>query len=338
MTAKKIGKIRDVARETGLSTATISRVMNGAKNVSSETRELVLEASRRLDYLPNPAARALTTSSNRMIAAIIPTIEHSVFAKFITAIEQSLSENDYSLVLAISNASEQDELAALRKLLGMGAEAFILSGAAHSEELIELMQRRGLPHVFTSVWEPDAASPTIGYDNFALAAEAVRYLAGRGHRNITIVHGPLTDSDRTRARRAGAQSAVSLGVTLDFYEVPLDVAGGKQAFGRITEDDREPTALLCFSDVLALGCYFGAQEAGISIPDQLSLMGFDNLDWSDELFPRLTTINLPARRMGHLAATSLVAHLENGKAIDPALIDGEIIERDSVRDLNTPTK
>ena len=328
--SKKVGKIRDVARETNLSIATISRVMNGSKAVSEKTRTRVLEACRKLDYLPNPAARALSTSNTKTIAAIIPTIEHSVFAKFVAAIEQTLSAHGYTLVLAISNSDEEEELAAAQKLLGMGAEAFILSGASHSAELLDLMKRRNVPHVFTSVWDPEAQAPTIGYDNFDLAAEAVRFIAEKGHERIAIVHGPRQDSDRTRRRIEGALSLAGDDIALTFFEVSLDVAGGKQALTRILAHPHQPDAILCFSDVLALGCHFGAQAAGKTIPDDLSLMGFDNLDWSAEVVPQLTTIDLPAKRMGQLAAMTLVAHLDNGDALAATELTGRIIERASV--------
>ena len=275
---RKIGKIRDVAKETGLSIATISRVMNGAKNVSPETQERVLDACRRLDYLPNPAARALSTNKSRTIAAIIPTIEHSVFAKYIAAIEQTLSERGYSLVLAISNAKEDLELSAARKLLGMGAEAFILSGSAHSPELTGLFERRGVPCVFTSIWDPHSEVPTIGYDNFMLASEAVDFLADKGHRNIAVIHGPLDESDRTRARRAGAAAAVNAagtgGMALRFFETTLDVAGGKAAIREALGVFGNCTAALCFSDVLALGVYFGLTEHGVRIPRGVFRDGF----------------------------------------------------------------
>ncbi|MEP1207637.1 MAG: LacI family DNA-binding transcriptional regulator [Rhizobiaceae bacterium] len=327
---KKVGSIREVAQVTGLSTATISRVVNGANNVSEKTRERVLNACRKLDYLPNSAARALTTSRSRTIAAIIPTIEHSVFAKYVAALEQTLNELNYSLVLAISPAGGDPEVEAARKLLGMGADAIILSGCDHSVELVDLLGRREIPHVFSSVWQPDSPTPTIGYDNYHLANQAVEYLKSKGHEKIAIIHGPLQASDRTRARKAGAQSADSIDVDLSFFETELSVGGGKRATEQILSNGIECTAVLCFSDVLALGTYFCLQEAGISIPNQISVMGFDNLDWSIHIEPSLTTINLPAKRMGHEVARQLVGHLEQSVPIEPTIFHGELIERQSV--------
>ncbi|MEO1025886.1 MAG: LacI family DNA-binding transcriptional regulator [Pseudomonadota bacterium] len=329
---KSRGGIRDVARETGLSIATISRVMNGAKNVSPLTRQRVTEACERLDYVPNPAARALSTARSKTIAAIIPTIEHSVFAKFIAGIEQTLGEKGFSLVLAISNGDQEEELIAARKLLGMGAEAFILSGITHADALLDMFRRRQVPVAFTSVWEPDLDVPTIGYDNLKLATEAVQYLGALGHEHIAILHGPL-DNDRTLARRNGAKMGAAQKQELNFFETELSVACGRRAVRDVLEHKNRPTAILCFSDVLALGVLFGLNEAGLSVPNDVSVMGFDNLDWARETHPPLTTINLPAGQMGNAVATQIMNHLELGAPLGSELLSAEIIKRASVKDI-----
>ncbi|MEP3330736.1 substrate-binding domain-containing protein [Sedimentitalea sp.] len=320
-----------MAKETGLSIATISRVINNNTNVNPKTRKRVLDACARLDYLPNSAARALSTSRSKTVAAIIPTIEHSVFAKFISGIEQTLDEQGYSLVMAISNADEEAELNAARKLLGMGAEAFILTGASHSAVLMQTLARHNVPHVLTSIWDPTNPAPTIGYDNAELAGEAVKYLIARGHRHIAVVHGPLSESDRTAARKQGAEAAGMGKAELQFIETELSVAGGKAAANRFLPANPECTAVLCFSDVLAMGVYFRLAEVGKSIPEDLSVMGFDNLDWSVETVPALTTINLPALAMGRSAATELVRNLEKGTSVRNQHLSAEIVERASVR-------
>lgn len=332
--SKKVGRIRDVARETGLSIATISRVMNGATNVKPATRKKVLDACLRLDYVPNPAARILSTKRSKSIAVIIPTIEHSVFAKYITAIEQSLGERGYTLVLAISNADPDEELKAAIKLLAMGAEAFILSGAEHHPDLLSMFKRRQVPYVFSSIYEQDCDSPTVGYDNYLLGACAVEYLSAQGHKDIAVIHGPLQESDRTRSRRAGASSAARQHTNLSFFETTHNVEGGKLLTQSLLEHNTSKyTAILCFSDVLALGVYFALFEAGISIPQDISVMGFDNLDWSAHVVPALTTIDLPAEKMGIEVARQLIDCLENKSELQAALIPAEIIERQSVREI-----
>lgn len=329
--AKKVGRIRDVAKESGLSVATISRVMNGAVNVRPDTRDIVLRACAKLDYVPNPAARSLSTSRSKTIAAIIPTIEHSVFAKYIAAIEQTLGEQDYSLVLAISNADPQEELKAARQLLGMGAEAFILSGSDHSKDLLDMFDRRNTPYVYTSIWEQDSPIPTIGYDNYALAARAVEFLASNGHERIAVIHGPLHDSDRIRSRKAGAMATNDGQLTIDFFETELSVGGGKKVVQSILASGIQYTAILCFSDVLALGTYFALYEANIKIPDDISVMGFDNLDWSEHVSPPLTTIDLPAKKMGQEVASQIIESLEKTQPIVSTLLTANIVIRSSVQ-------
>lgn len=333
---KKVGRIRDVAKETGLSIATISRVMNGVPTVRAATRDRVLQACARLDYVPNPAARALSTNKSRTVAAIIPTIENSVFAKFVAAVERTLAVRDYSLVLAVSNSDPEEELRAARKLLGMGADAFILSGADHSPALLHMMDRRAVPTVFTSIWDPACETPTIGYDNFGLAAKAVRYLADLGHSDVAVIHGPLAESDRTQARRAGAASVSSRDLRLRYYETALSTQGAKHAVAAILSGARPASAILCTSDVLAIGTYFGLAAAGLRIPQDMSVMGFDNLDWSKDAVPALTTIDLPADTMGQEVASQIVAHLDSDAALEPRLLPGRIIERQSVRTIGAP--
>lgn len=323
-----------MAKETGLSIATISRVMNGATNVKAATREKVLSACVKLDYVPNPAARTLSTNRSKTVAVIIPTIEHSVFAKYITGIEQALNQRGYSLVLAISNADPEEECQAARKLLGMGAEAFVLTGAEHSQDLLDMFLRRGVPFVFTSIFDKNSNSPTIGYDNQMLATRAIEYLANKGHKKIAVVHGPLDESDRTRARCVGARKAGCSGLQLSFYEVSLNVEGGKIAVQKMLACSIQYSVILCFSDVLALGAYFALAESDIEIPNDISVMGFDNLDWSEHVVPSLTTIDLPAEKMGVEVINQLVDCLENDNSISAKELGAAIIERDSVRAIN----
>ncbi len=325
------GSIRDVAQATGFSIATVSRVMNGNVHVTEATRKRVLEACEALDYVPNPAARALTTTRSKTVAAIIPTIEHSVFAKFISAIEGTLGAHGYALVLAVAGSGEEEELAAAKKLLGLGAEAFILSGMAHSAPLLEMLNRRRVPHVFTSVWNAESEVPTIGYDNAGLSTSAVRYLYQMGHHDIAVIHGQLADNDRTRMRKQGIVADPPAEMAFRFFETEISVAGGKRAMNEVIVHYPACTAVLCFSDVLAMGTYFSIAEAGLSVPKDYSVMGFDNIDWASETVPALTTIDLPAAQMGQATAAEIMNALETGEPCQRHLIAADIVERASVR-------
>lgn len=304
--------------------------MNGNPKVNPEMRATVLAAAKKLNYVPNPAARALSTNRSKTVAAIIPTIDHSVYAKYITAVEKTLSARGYTLVLAISNADAQMECDAAEKLIAMGAEAFILTGAKHSAALIDLLDRCAKPLVFTSVFDDQSAIPTIGYDNQALAKAAIAHLQEHGHRDIAVVYGSLAENDRTVTRLKGARMALGSADNTLFFEVDLSVEGGRRAAMEILNTDKRPSAILCFSDVLALGVMFLLQSQGIRIPLDISVMGFDNLDWSRQSYPSLTTIDLPASQMGAEAALQIMRRLEEDHPMSSLDLPAKIMRRGSV--------
>lgn len=174
------------------------------------------------------------------------------------------------------------------------------------------MTRRQVPYVFTSIWDAESPTPTIGYDNTESAANSVRYLADKGYRRLGIIHGPLAESDRTAARRVGALSDATDSLTLDCVETDLTDEGGKRAIAKALARDAARTAVLCMPDVLAPGVYFGLSEVGLRVPGDVSVMGIDNLDWAKDAVPPLTTNDLPAGLMGREVATQFVDHLGDG--------------------------
>ncbi len=320
-----------MANATGVSVATVSRVMNGSEKVSAKTREKVLTVARKLSYIPNPAARALSTNRSYTIAAIVPTFEHSIFARFLTTLEETLKARNYSIVVAVSQWDQDEELRLTESLLGLGAEGFIFSGIERHPDLLPTLSRRNVPCVFTSCWAPELEIPTIGYDNTALSSDAVHYLCNEGHKNIAVIHGPSEKNDRTQARIDGALTMQNSECAIRFLETELSANGGAQAICRLADSEAPlPTAILAFSDVLALGAMFELGRRGIRIPEDISLMGFDNFEWSATANPALTTINLPTRRMARASGEAMMDFLENGTAIEPVKMQGEILKRETV--------
>jgi LacI family transcriptional regulator len=169
--SKAVG-VRELAQVTGLSVATISRVLNDSKEVSAKARVAVQKAIRQTGYSRNPAARALSTQRSRTIGAIIPTLAHSIFATFLNAIEQELAQHGYALVIATTGGDSDTETRRANDLIDLGAEALIVSGLAHSKEFMRLVKARAIPAVATSMFDPKAALPTIGYDNYEQEAFA----------------------------------------------------------------------------------------------------------------------------------------------------------------------
>ncbi len=320
--------LQQIARETGLSLATVSRAINGSDKVTEKTRAIVLEAAKRIGYSPNAAARALVTRRNYTIGAVIPTLESSIFSTFIHAIEDSLIQRGYALVIATTDHDPDIEEQRARDLFKMGAEGLIVSGLQHNDSFFEFLDTHQIPTVATSIYQADANLPTIGYDNESLGHQAASYLASLGHERIGLIHGPTANNDRTRLRIAGVQSVYA---EAELCQVPLSVEGGAEACRLLLDGDRPPSAILCLSDVLALGVLFEAPKMSVSIPDDLSLMGFDDLEWARVSNPTLTTISLPVVAMGQDSADALIHKLEDGTDIPSKCLTSSIIERQSTR-------
>lgn len=323
-------KLRDVAREAGVSVATVSRVINNSPRVTKATKLKIEKVISRLEFTPDPVARALTIGRTKTVGAVIPTLDHAIFSNFLNSLEEGLAAVGYALVVATTDGDPDIEASRTRALLEMGVEGVVLSGMVHRPETDQLANRYGAPVILTSCYSTSAVYPTIGYDNSGLARLAMRHLHDLDHKDIQIVHGPLKNNDRTQARLAGAQAFASeFNIRLTSVEVELSEAGGVEAVKRLIQLTRKPTALLCLSDVIALGSIFELQRTSLRTPQDISVMGFDNLDWSVHSEPPLTSISLPVRQMGQQTAEAIFGKLEHDIEIKPQLIEGSLITRAS---------
>lgn len=310
--------------------ATVSRVLNGSDKVVPETRDRIQTVIDQLGYMRNSAARALNSGRTMTVGAIVPTLEHAIFANFLHAIENRFSQQGYSLIVATSEWDPDIEVTKAQAMVDMGAEALVVSGAQHSVEFSSLVRRYDVPTVLTSYFDPNAALPTIGYDNEKVAQMAISYLANLGHSDIAVLHGPEANNDRTAARLEGILSH-SADMQLHLIETTLDVQGGRA--GAAVALSRHPsiTAILGLSDLLAIGALFEAQDQGVSVPSALSIMGFDNLALGVATSPPLTTVRLGVSEMALRTADALCAHLANGTGLFADEVTCQIIERASVQ-------
>ena len=320
--------LRDVAREAGVSVATASRALNGSPSVAPATRDDVLRVVARLEFAPDPLARALSAGGTNTVGAVIPTINHAIFAAFLEALEARLDANGYCLLMATTGMDPRVELERARSLLEMGARALIVTGLDHEPELTGLAKRFGAPVVATSIYEASAPLPTIGYDNTELGRQAMRHLLDLGHRDVALVSGPTAQNDRARFRIRGAESVAGVGL-LRTIETELSVGGGAVAAKQALAWERRPTALLCVTDLIALGAMFELQRSGLLLPRDMSVMGFDHISWSEHSHPRLTCMSLPVAAMGQESAQAICDFLTDGTPIPSVLLQGEIKVRGS---------
>ncbi|MEP4034140.1 LacI family DNA-binding transcriptional regulator [Roseibium polysiphoniae] len=320
--------LREVARQADVSVATVSRVLNGSDKVVPETRDRIQAMIEQLGYLPNPAARTLNSGRTMTVGAIVPTLYHSIFAKFLHGLEKRLSEQGFSLVVSTSDWDQEIEATKARHMLAMGAEALVVSGVDHSPNFTSLVRRYKVPIVQTSYFAPNSEFATIGYDNAKAARTALKYLVGLGHKRISVLHGPEANNDRVSARLQGLRS-YGKDVQLDFVETTLDIPGGRNGASTVLSKKAMPSAILCLSDLLAVGALFESQSKGIIIPTELSIMGFENLQIGAVTSPPLTTMSLGVEKMATQTAAALCAHLSENKDISEYEVVGDVIVRGS---------
>lgn len=328
--------IRNVAEAAGVSVATVSRVFNRPDLVTASLRARVQEAAERLGYLADGAARALASRRSRVIGAIVPTLDNPVFAICIDALQQRLDEHGFALLIASAGYDAARETREVRLLIERGIDGLMLVGAAHPDAVWALLRRRGpaVPTIITWTTEP-AAMPvsSVGFDNRAAARRITEHLLQLGHRRIAMMAGPTAGNDRATARVAGVRAALATaGLSLPpayLTERPYTVPDGHAATVALMSLPEPPTAIVCGNDHLALGALAGARALGLSVPRDLSITGFDDLDFAAYADPPLTTVRVPAAEMGQRTADYLATAATGTPAPASAVLEAPVMLRNS---------
>lgn len=311
-TPRRAVTIEDVARHTGYSTATVSRVFNNSAKVAPKTRHAIEAAMGELGYVPDHAARMLATSSSRSVGIVVPTIENTTFATSIMSLQQRLRESGYTLLISSAEYDLDLELEEVRTMVSRGVQGIVLLGCIHHPELLELLRQRQIPHVVT--WVLSDELPCVGFDNRLAGDHIASHLLDLGHVNIAVVASLSPTNDRAAARVAGVRDALArrrLSLPDSHVIGGLgSIAEGKTAMRILLAMKNVPTAVICLNDALAFGAILEAKSRGLKLPGDLSVVGFDDLDFAAELSPSLTTVRVPAAEIGAATADSLLARIE----------------------------
>ncbi len=303
-------KLKDVAFHAGCSPATASRALNGNPNVGTREREKVLAAAAQLGYIPNHSARALRSQSTNLVGVIIPTLDHAIYARMVSGLEEHLAHEGLSVIISTTEYDLGKELTQVKMLVGRGVESVVLVGLEHSAETTDYLRRAGVDQVFTYTAELGNADASVGFDNSGSAAIVARYLLDLGHRRFGMIAGVTRANDRARQRRDGfVEALLSAGIAqqdIIVLEAPYRTENGHEAMKSLMQTYPRPTAVFCGSDILAVGGIKYCRIAGISVPGEVSIVGFDNLEMASLVMPELTTVDVPARDMGRSAAEALL--------------------------------
>lgn len=325
MNADRPAKLADVALRAGVSAATVSRCLNSPDRVSPGTRARVLDAVAALGYAPNTAARALAARRSGMIGAVIPTMENAIFARGLQAFQEELDARGYTLLVASSSYREALEAEQIRTLAARGTDGLLLIGHHRDPAVTEVLAARGIPALVAWAHDPGPGRlPAIGFDNAAAMARLARAVLDEGHRRIGVISADTVGNDRARDRLAGIRRMLAAaGAPLApemCIETIYGVAEGGVAFDALMNHADPPTAVMCGNDVLAVGAMRAARLRGLSVPRDVSITGFDDIDLATVADPPLTTVHVPHREMGRRAAGLLV------DMVGARTIDGPSVE------------
>ena len=333
--------ISDIARSVGVSSATVSRVLNSPHIVKEETRIKVLRAMEDQGYIYNALAGGLTKKRTATIGLIIPTITNPIFAIATKEIQNTARKRGYSILLGSTEYSYDTEFEIVSLFHEKRVDGMIFMGAPGNNKSMEFMKKFKIPFVVT--WEILEAKDVnfVAFDNIQSARQATDYLISLGHRRIAMITGPLTDTSRAYQRLEGYRQALAA------HDLPRDeslivqknytVEDGKEAMSRLLREKEIPTAVFCGNDILAYGAMAAVKEAGFIVGTNISIVGFDDLDISRVTDPQLTTVHVPANRMGKMSGELLISLIEE-KVQQPQqyILDCNLVIRQSAGNPSLP--
>lgn len=328
----------EVAQLAGVTKMTVSRVLRHPEKVSPATRARVSEAMATLGYVPNRLAGSLTAGVSGLVAAIVPTLRHSLFAETLEGIADVISEAGLDLIVSSSAYRTDVEEAQIRSILERRPDAVMLTGLTHTGIARELLRSFGIPVVETWETGEEPIDMVVGYSNRKAAHAMTAQLLKAGYRQIVFVNGPSESNERARHRAEGYMSAMQeAGVAALPIRVVHDQGAilpetGAQAIKAIRAEMPGVDAVFFTSDVFAVGAILACREIGVAVPEAIGIAGFHDLEIGRVVSPSLTTVHVPALEMGRRAGEMILARL-SGDLPGPAReeLGFAVVQRDSTR-------
>lgn len=326
--------LEDVARLAGVSTASISRVLNEPEKVAEATRRRIEEAIDALGYTPHFGGRALASRRTNTVGAIIPSMANAMFASGLQAFQEELAKDGVTLLVATTGFDPDQEFRAIKSLVGQGADALMLIGNERPDSTWEFLDKRRVAHVIAWCNQARHGHLFVGFDNAKSAGDAARTAMTMGHRRLAMIAGLTAENDRAKARHDGVIEAVhsfGRGAHLTHVvEAPYLIDEAGAALAEIMSQPEQPTVILCANDVLAAGAMVKARALGLALPDELSFVGFDDVGLARVVTPALTTVRVPQLAMGRAAARLLLDMLAGKTDLSSRTLETEVILRASL--------
>ncbi|HEY8226509.1 MAG TPA: LacI family DNA-binding transcriptional regulator [Pyrinomonadaceae bacterium] len=306
-------RIKDVAREAGVSTATVSHVINNTKYVTDVTRERVLRAIKSCDYYANAHARTLASGRSNIIGLLVSDISNPFFPELVKSIEDAAFECGYNVILVNTNYDAKRAADYVRRLIELNVAGVALMTTELDSNLIEELARRKVPVVLHNVGITGEHMSDVLVDYASGIEEAVEHLVSLGHKRIVHIAGPGRFRSAVIRRQAFLDSVarhLPNSPTPAIYEGDFRFDGGRRAAGEILAAKEFPTAVVVANDMMALGAMHEFRAAGISIPEGISIVGFDDITFAALSQPPLTTVCSPRAEIGRKAIQGLMSTIK----------------------------
>lgn len=325
--------MKDVAQLAGVSTATVSRALMNPEKVSSSTRKRVEDAVLEAGYSPNSLARNLRRNESKTIVAIVPDICDPYFTEIIRGIEDTAMEYGYLVLLGDSGQQKKRESSLVNLVFTKQADGMLLLGTDLPFDVSKPEQKNLPPMVMACEFAPELELPTVHIDNLTSAFDAVNYLTQLGHKRIAQITGPES-ATLCKFRRQGYQQALRrAGIVMNpTFTVQGDFTfeAGAGAVRKLLSLPEAPTAIFCHNDTMAIGAIQEAKKLGLRVPQDLSFVGFDDIQFSEYCDPPLTTISQPRYEIGRQAVLMMLELLKgNEVSAGSRLLETELVVRGS---------
>lgn len=325
--------IRDVARGAGVSIATVSRAFSHPDRLSEKTLKKVREAAKALNYKPNYLSQVFRTNQSNTILVMVPDLANSFFTRVLSGIEKVASDSGYSLLLSDTRDSYEKEAACVDLWDTSRVDGIIQLGKTSIEEICPERDVSTIPFVHAIESSEATIAPTVRLNNVKASHDITKHLIDLGHREFALIGGPK-NSQITTYRLDGFTSALeAAGLSCDVERCKFgafQMHTGKQLAKEIIDAHQEVTAIVCMSDDLAIGALKYIRQAGKMVPQDISIVGFDNVNYSEYSQPALTTVTQPAEQLGAAAMNSLSEMLGPSDVVNKAIqFEADIVIRES---------
>jgi len=324
--------IKDIARIAEVSHSTVSRALRDSPLISEETKARIRRIAQEMGYSPSAIARGLVTKRTHTLGLVVTTIADPFVAEVVRGIEERALDEGYSIILCQSQSDPDREIAAVEILREKRVDAIIITASRVGNLYIPLLEKLSVPIVLINNQQEGRYVHSVGTDNLQGGQLAARYLLELGHTRLGYITGPEWAA-ASKQRLEGARHALQeRGLDFDPALIAQGdgrAGGGEAAMAQLLQQPAPPTAIFCYNDVTAIGAMRVAQQQGLRVPEDISIMGYDDIAFTAYVTPPLTTIRQHKYEMGCQATEMALTLLSGGEKVENVLVPGQLVVRES---------